>query len=878
MKVKTLFSSMIVLLLATSCSRTHFISDKEYRTKVEKTFVDKKAAMPNGQFFNLFKQKLSLQEREAMKFMYAYNSLADITNYSDTFFLKGVRLSLQAKREMPWGKEISEELFRHFVLPIRVNNETLDNSREVFYNELKGRVKNLSLHDAILEVNHWCHEKVVYTPSDARTSSPLASVRTAYGRCGEESTFLVAALRSVGIPARQVYTPRWAHTDDNHAWVEAWADGKWYFLGACEPEPMLNVAWFSAPARRGMLMHTNVAGLYSGAEEIMRTTPNFTEINVINNYAPTDRIDITILGADKQPLEDALVEYKIYNYGEFYTVARKQTDKSGHSFLSAGKGDLLIWASKDGKFAFRKVSIGKDRTLTLVLDKTTSDRNEISLDIIPPAESAVTVNVTAEQRAMNNIRMAHEDSIRNAYISTFISDARITQVANQLSINVDRTKKLFIASRGNWDQIEKFLLSTNSQNRERALDLLEVISAKDLRDTQAEVLIDHLQYTLPTEGDIFNRYVLNPRVSDEFLTAYKQAFLKEIPSQLVDAIRANPSTWVNWCRENITIREELNSNKLFMSPMGVWKARVTDSRSRKVFFVAVLRSLGIPARIETVTGKTQYYQNDSWMDVDFDNFQKGNAAQGTLTASYNAISSLKDPIYYKNFTLAKIEDGKSRLLEFDESEKSTWSTILSEPLKLDVGQYMLVTGNRMADGSVLSNVTFFRIEEGKNTAIELKIREDEGRLAVLGSFNSEETYINGVSGLQESILGVNGRGYYAVAIIRNNHEPSNHALRDLAAKKDQLEQWGKKIFLLFPDEAQWKAFDTKAYGELPSNVVFGIDKNGSVLKQMREGTEALRRAELPAFIIGDTFNRVVFTSQGYRIGLGEQLLKVIRKL
>lgn len=59
---------------------------------------------------------------------------------------------------------------------------------------------------------------------------------------------LVAALRTVGIPARQVYTPRWAHTDDNHAWVEAWADGQWYYLGACEPEPELNVAWFSSTA------------------------------------------------------------------------------------------------------------------------------------------------------------------------------------------------------------------------------------------------------------------------------------------------------------------------------------------------------------------------------------------------------------------------------------------------------------------------------------------------------------------------------------------------------------------------------------------------------------------------------------------------------
>ena len=35
---------------------------------------------------------------------------------------------------------------------------------------------------------------------------------------------------------------------------------------------------------------------------------------------------------------------------------------------------------------------------------------------------------------------------------------------------------------------------------------------------------------------------------------------------------------------------------------------------------------------------------------------------------------------------------------------------------------------------------------------------------------------------------------------------------------------------------------------------------------------------LPIFLIADTFNRVVFVSQGYTIGLGEQLMKVIHKL
>ena len=36
--------------------------------------------------------------------------------------------------------------------------------------------------------------------------------------------------------------------------------------------------------------------------------------------------------------------------------------------------------------------------------------------------------------------------------------------------------------------------------------------------------------------------------------------------------------------------------------------------------------------------------------------------------------------------------------------------------------------------------------------------------------------------------------------------------------------------------------------------------------------------ELPILMMADTFNRVVWSSQGYTIGLGEQLLQVIRKL
>ena len=443
--MKTFTHLLCVLILSIAlfaCNNAHFLKEEAYRNQVIQDFELKKQALPHGDLFAVFADSvLSVYEREALMFLYAYMPIGDVTDYPGDYYLENVRLSKQTRSEMPWGKEIPDEVFRHFVLPIRVNNENLDDSRRVFYGELKDRVKGLPMKEAILEVNHWCHEKVVYRPSDARTSSPLASVKTAYGRCGEESTFTVAALRAVGIPARQVYTPRWAHTDDNHAWVEAWADGHWYFFGACEPEPVLNLGWFNAPASRGMLMHTKVFGRYNGPEEMMLETPNYTEINVIDNYAPTAKAIVTVTDAEGQAVADAKVEFKIYNYAEFYTVATKYTDAEGKASLTAGKGDMLVWASRDGRFGYAKLSFGKDNALHLSLDKKEGETYSLPMDLIPPVEGANIPEVTPEQRAENDRRMAQEDSIRNAYVATMMTEKQAEEWVDKLYGNALQSEK-----------------------------------------------------------------------------------------------------------------------------------------------------------------------------------------------------------------------------------------------------------------------------------------------------------------------------------------------------------------------------------------------------------------------------------------------------
>jgi transglutaminase-like putative cysteine protease len=202
-----------------SCTGNHLITDNQYREKVSKDFKASTIIAKNREkeLFSFQSKNLSSEQREAMEFLFAYMPLSDLADYDGEFFLENANLALKTRKERSWGRKIPENIFLHYVLPVRVNNENLDRFRIENYNEILSRIKDTDARSAALEINHWCHEKVSYQPSDIRTSAPVSTILSSRGRCGEESTFTVAALRTAGLPARQVYTPRWAHSDDNHA-------------------------------------------------------------------------------------------------------------------------------------------------------------------------------------------------------------------------------------------------------------------------------------------------------------------------------------------------------------------------------------------------------------------------------------------------------------------------------------------------------------------------------------------------------------------------------------------------------------------------------------------------------------------------------------
>ncbi|MBQ5396483.1 MAG: transglutaminase domain-containing protein [Alistipes sp.] len=873
MRLNTLFTSLACVAVMTlgSCQR-HFITDSSVRESVHEAFEARRAHFTQGDIFTVFEQDMTTEEREAMEFLYSAMSSADMGDYQGEYFLDNVRMSLKAREQMAWGKDVPEDLFRHFVLPVRVNNERMDEFRMMYYDTLRMRVEGLSLHDAALEVNHWCHEKATYVPSDSRTSSPMATMLTAEGRCGEESTFTVSALRAVGIPARQVYTPRWAHTDSNHAWVEVWIDGKWYFMGACEPEPELNVAWFNQPATRAMLMHTRVYGDYRGTEDVIQKSECYTEINVIENYAPMRKSTVTIVDAEGKAVEGATVEFKIFNYGEYTTVVTLPTNSEGQVTLHMGLGDMLIWASYEGSFGFGKLT---GEAITVKLDKRDSDIFEFEEDMTPPVPGDLPVNLTDEAIAANKERLAAEDAIRLGYKATFMTPEKCADYSA-------REQDLIVGAMGNWRDVKAFIDSKSGAERERAVALLGAISRKDLHDTSLAVLEDALTTVTPAElTSEYVRYILNPRIVSEFLQPYR----KQIREVLTPAIGENPSATdiAAWVKENISPADEYNPISLQATPAGVLRIRMADKASRDRFFVAACRTYGIAARMGAMSGYPQYMSDGEWIDVMLDGaVAEQQAAKGAIRTTYDPkiVPAIPNPNYYSHCSICRIENGQCRTIRFDvDTENDLGATadpsLLTRKITLDEGYYMLTTGNRMASGKVLARSVTFNVKDGEVQDVKMVLRPANDDIGVIGSMDPEKLYLPEGKQSEASLLSTVGRGYFIVAVMGTSDEPTNHASRGLASIADVLDEWKRPMVVLHASAEDAAKYNRAMLGEVKAH--FGVDVDDKVRSMICSGCNSTSKT-LPVIAVCDTFGRVVYFSQGYNTSLADQLKSVIHKL
>jgi hypothetical protein len=872
---------LIAMMLFPFVFAQHLINDAAYRQKVHLQFLKRQTEMSSAKNkpFIIFKNPLSSEQRDAMEFLYAYMPLNDMADYEGDFFLKQVNTSLEARKTFSWGKSIPEEIFRHFVLPYRVNNENLDSARTLFFKEIKNRVLNMSIKDAALEVNHWCHEKVTYRGSDERTSAPLASVKTSFGRCGEESTFTVTALRAVGIPARQCYTPRWAHSDDNHAWVEVWINGKWFFMGACEPDADLNMGWFAGPSKRCMMVHTNVFGAYDGKEEVNQKATWFSKINILPNYAPVKKLFVKVVNANGKPAQHIRVDFGLYNYAEFYTIAFKMTNLKGIASLTTGYGDLLCWATDGKKYGYHKVTVEKTDTVTIKLNQSGSKEYTEDLDLIAPIERPVTEGDT-KNKEFNAARLKQEDVIRNTYMATFMQPEQTEVLARSLHLNVDSVKHLMSHAFGNYGEISNYLrqgIATN--NALLTLPLLNAISEKDLRDTPASTLLDHLTYTSQKTQETLSaqqyaELILSPRIANEILSPWRSFLISHMGHEFKEISTVTPAVIKAWIQKNIVIKQTENYYDVPITPIGVYNLRQADLKSCNIFFIALCRTFGIPSRIEKSTGTPQYLSQGKWTDVTFKETSQIVTLRGTLQLESSPNNTIK-PEYYTHFTLARLQEGKFVSLDFEYSDE-----MKSLPTKISLipGYYRMVTGNRMNNGNVLARTTYFNIAPGATVKQVVELRPLIMKPEVVGIIDMNLTFST-LDNKKVSLNELAGDKGLVLMLIDPTREPSQHVLVDIPLLKASFEKWNGGMAYLIPDDNTSQAFTPEKYPNLPNQKVFGKDDNRTLINAIiKNNSVSCTVVSYPLITIITPKGEITFLSQGYRIGIGENLIKTIQMM
>eukprot|EP00586_Coscinodiscus_wailesii_P000602 CAMPEP_0172482798 /NCGR_PEP_ID=MMETSP1066-20121228/9412_1 /TAXON_ID=671091 /ORGANISM="Coscinodiscus wailesii, Strain CCMP2513" /LENGTH=269 /DNA_ID=CAMNT_0013246213 /DNA_START=97 /DNA_END=906 /DNA_ORIENTATION=- len=153
-----------------------------------------------------------------------------------------IQYALDAKTTYPWTNEIPKDVYLEYVLPFASVDEARNNWRQLMTETLAPIIapllseKDVTIREVVHVVNKNVWDvfggitfKLKQTPL---IYDPMSTIAFKYASCTGVSLFFVAALRSVGIPARLAGTPAWNNQieNGNHSWVEVWCNGGWMFM------------------------------------------------------------------------------------------------------------------------------------------------------------------------------------------------------------------------------------------------------------------------------------------------------------------------------------------------------------------------------------------------------------------------------------------------------------------------------------------------------------------------------------------------------------------------------------------------------------------------------------------------------------------------
>ncbi len=834
-------------------------------------------------------ERLDADVRTALEFLYAWMPVSDVMMYPAEMYLDFARRGVWLRKNRSQVAALPADFFGEYVLFHRVNNEEIRPCRELFGEQLdrrlyEGTEKPQTEEERALEINRWAAENGTYHSDDIRTISAEAFYSRGYGRCGEESVFVVNAMRAAGVPARQVYAPWWAHTDDNHAWVEVWVSGRWQFLGACEPQSVLNQGWFNRASSRTMLVRSRAytKGAFLEDEDIIGTDGCVTECNQTARYREVRKIQVQVAkeviasgqagrkpdapeqSAAAQPLterrtgqtEKAVeIELQVYNEGSWKTLTRKKTDEDGHLSFFTGDGMLRIHPLSNAlKDAFLQAGSG-DAEVRLATAGCSPDGHNLDNDYdegwqqieyaAPTEEPVFYPQADAGQRTADSAFLERAAEIRN-----------------------ERTK--------DWEASGTAFLRNALVTPEQTLvkkTVLSSLSEKDLTDCREEIVRGHLSAVIENglKGTISDSEVVGLRIGNEVLSSWFEEVSAFLGKERITYFSMHPEEIWDFVNSHVHELPQEDFGELIMTPGAALRSGVCNQNSREVLAAAVARVCGIPARIREDDGTAEYRVSASWSEkgassaqaeyLPFDSFRRETSCLTLRTGDETDVK------YETTWGLTRLSDeGKpDQFLAL----RDNWNHGRMD-IPLVPGRYCLVTAQRLPNGNAHVLECHIRAEAGRKEDISLKmqqIRPEE----MFVSVDMTPLHLRADNG--ESVRQQNGQKRLYIWLAPGQ-EPTEHILNEMLDNAESYERIAPVISLITDTPMQKEQrLVRKVTDRFPSiQCCYAEDPSE---REMLMRSFYLDPGQLPFIFVTDRSGHGIFSAGGYQVGTGRLLIRIM---
>lgn len=716
-------------------------------------------------------------------------------------------------------KKLPIDIVFNYILPYRVNDEDFSLYSTYFFRELKELIKEKSIAETALEVNYWCYSKATYAQADDRTQSAITTVRSGKGRCGEESVFLVSALRSVGIPARQCYSPYWSHCDDNHAWVEVFTGDKWEFMGACEPEEKLNIGWFNNAASRALVVRHRCFEL--GDRQANNDQNKIFTTNISTSvYGKTKEVKVSVIH-ENSAVPNARVGLYIINYTMPKLVLEKTTDINGYATFEVGMGDFLLFAWVDGKYAM----------------KTCSKNNKsVVLDLSQNIEK-LEFNLVPYEGDISNIDFDQSPSHKDKMIKLLNKRINSHKTANE-----SENKFIQLAAL-NKDEIKKFI-NSSSISEENKNEILSTLTKKDCTDITFEALCDmdlSYEYKNKYSKEIFSKYILPLRVENETIYSYKK-YVKEF---FISRNITTPQEVFSYVNSNIKFLDEYTYIGLVGDIKGVLQNNIATTFSIPIHLVQIIRSLGIPARLNPLDRTVEYYDGVSFVS---------NCDGKAKSSKIKFIKDThKNPLYGDDFTVCKLDNDYLTYLNMSENLS------ISDEVNVSEGLYVVTQSTRQIDGSIIGSLQFCLLNKDEIASVTIYEPVDNTKDKIKSK------------SINKSIIDDDGK--IILAYIENGCEPTEHFLNELLENEEQIKRLGIKVML----EGETLERNNILSEVLDKGVATYVQSKFTKEWKLLRNDMGIGDLRLP-FITAVLDKKGLFSFANYNVGTVDLLLKIYNEI